>query len=71
MEHPAGLREITQVVLFMPLAQPPSEALRYLNDAGLVVLRESERYAMQIEFDGGRQGEERSFAPGLPLVWRW
>jgi hypothetical protein len=69
--HPAGLREITQVVLFMPLAQPPSEALRYLNDAGLVVLRESECYAMQIEFDGGRQEEERSFAPALPLVWRW
>lgn len=69
--HPAGLREITQVVLSMPLAQPPSEALRYLHDAGLVVLREGESYAMQIEFDGGSQGEKRSFAPALPLVWRW
>jgi hypothetical protein len=69
--HPAGLREITQVVLSMPLTQPPSEALRYLHDTGLVLLREGEGYSMQIEFDGGKQGEERSFAPGLPLVWRW
>ncbi len=69
--HPAGLREITQVILSMPLAQPPSEALRYLHDAGLVVLREGESYAMRIEFDEGRQGEERSFVPQLPLVWRW
>jgi len=26
---------------------------------------------MQIEFDKGRQGKERSFAPALPLVWHW
>ncbi len=71
LTHSAGLRAITGVVLSMPMVQSPSAALRYLHDAGLVVLRGGARYTMQIEFDGGKQGEERSFAPALPLVWRW
>lgn len=70
LAHPAGLRALTRVVLGMPLAQPPSAALRYLHDSGLVTLQEQTSYLMFVEFDSGRRGEERVFVLGLSLgVW--
>ncbi len=71
LDHPAGIGEVTALKLTLPLVEPPSEAVRYLIESGLVKVDWAEHYQIQIEFDQGKQGQYVNFAPTFRFSFRW
>lgn len=70
-DHPAGLREVTKVIMSLPQAGACSPALRYLVDSGIVDVRTGAKFALALEFDHAAARRSASFAPRLPLLFDW
>jgi len=68
VEHPAGLREITGLVLHMPTPLR-SEASRIVAANGVFSACTAQTHLLEIEFDHRRQGRSHGFRPVLPLVF--
>ena len=71
LQHPIGLREVTQVTLISPHADSPSDELQALVESGLVQLQLGSAYQLILNFDEASQGNELSLQPTLPLCFRW
>jgi hypothetical protein len=70
-EHKPELNEITVVELAAPDAGTCSAELQSVVEAGLVKLRPSPEFILDLAFDGGKAGKTEDFRPELPLVFRW
>lgn len=70
VEHPAGLREITALILHTP-APLESEAARTIIDSGVLSARPGDESLLEIEFDHRRQKRTQDFRPLLPLVFHF
>lgn len=64
--HTNGARELTALLVEMPFA-PSSASLGIAAKLG-VQLKQGDRHAAHLEFDGGRQGQPLPLPPGLPLT---
>jgi hypothetical protein len=71
LEHAAGFREITHVVLVSPCAANLSAAFRTGPLAHLISVRTGPEYVLEIGFDGVLQGKRVDLRPRLPFVFRW
>jgi hypothetical protein len=68
--HPAGVCEITRLVLSTP--EPfASAAAPAITANGVLLSRPAKQYLLEVDFDGGRTGQTRDFTPHLPLVFRY
>jgi hypothetical protein len=70
VEHPIGLREITQLTLttLVPLR---SEAAKKIVESGIMNPRIGSRPLLEIEFDNRRRNQQKDFRPELPLVFNF
>ncbi len=69
LKHPAGLREITGLVLQSP-APLRSESSRTIVESGILSARPGESL-LEIEFDHRRQGRSHDFRSTLPIVFHY
>lgn len=68
--HPAGLRELTGLVLNTP-APLRSDASRIIVDSGILSVRTASESLLEIEFDCRRRGRTHDFRPTLPLLFHF
>lgn len=69
LEHPAGLREITQVLIGCPDAKEGSVTASMARD-GVIALRTGTAHLLELQFDGAARAETLDFRPELPLIFR-
>ncbi|HEV2863914.1 MAG TPA: VOC family protein [Pyrinomonadaceae bacterium] len=70
LEHPAGLKEITEIKISLP-ERTVSKALRAIEEVGLVKLATAKAHLLEVTFDRGARGRAADFRPGLPLFFQW
>lgn len=70
LEHPAGFGEVTQIRICLP-GRAVSEAMKVIEESGLVKLSPGDAHLLEVTFDGGARGKATDFRPGLPLFFRW
>jgi hypothetical protein len=68
-EHPAGIREITGLILttLIPLR---STASQRMVESKILSSREGAKPLLEIEFDGMRRNQVADFRPHPPIVFR-
>jgi hypothetical protein len=69
--HPLGVKNITKVILHMPVLQQYSPAMRTLLKTNWLAIEPEDRLHMTLEFDNCQQQLVRDFAPELPLTMKW
>lgn len=69
--HGAGIRELTRVRMTTPWKRGVSAAFEAVVDIGLVALHTGGGYLLELEFDGGNQGNIADMRPALPLRFAW
>ncbi len=65
VDHPAGMRELSAVMLTSPRLDPTSVTAR------LLPWREGTTHSLDLTFDHGEQGRDADLRPDLPLILRW
>ena len=70
LERPSGFREITGVRLVCPILDG-AVVTPAMARAGVISLDAGEKHLLEVEFDGGQNGNRADFGPDLPLVFRW
>jgi len=68
VEHPIGIREITDLTLTSPAPLHSAVSQRVI-ESGMLSARTGATPLLEIEFDGGRIDEHRDFRPHLPFVF--
>jgi hypothetical protein len=68
-DHPAGLREITRVLIGCPDAKEGSVTSTIARN-GVIALHIGVEHLMELHFDGDRRGTTLDFRPVLPLIFR-
>ncbi len=69
LDHPAGFREITGVLINCPDAKGSSvTSTMALN--GVIALQTGVEHSLELQFDGGRRKSTWDFRPSLPLIFR-
>lgn len=69
LDHPAGFREITRVLIGCPDAKEGSvTSAMALN--GVIALQTGAEHLLELQFDGGRRAATLDFRPALPLIFR-
>ena len=68
-EHPAGIREITGLIL-TTLKPLRSTASQRMVEGKILSSREGAKPLLEIEFDGLRRNQVADFRPHLPIVFR-
>jgi hypothetical protein len=63
--------EITQLHLDAPPGTLRSDAARWAQSRGLLLVERADDYLLTVLFDEGRTGNAADFRPDLPLVCRW
>lgn len=71
LEHPAGLKELTGVILVSPDPDRWSDAGHAVRESKLIKVSEGPRHCLELVFDRGRKGEQVDFRFDLPLIVRW
>lgn len=71
LDHGAGLRELTSVVLVAPDPDQWSDAGDAVRESGLITVVPGRDYCLELVFDGGKKGEQVDFRFDLPLILRW
>ncbi len=66
--HPIGVHDITAVRLLSPRAYEPIESLKYLQNQGVLALRQDEQWVLELTFDGGGKKQMKDLRPDLPLI---
>jgi hypothetical protein len=69
LDHPAGFREITGVLISCPETKETS-VTRAMARNGVIALQTAAEHLLELQFDGGRRGQAQDFRPVLPLVIR-
>ena len=70
VEHPIGIREITQLTLTTPV-QLRSEAAAKIVESGILAAQIGPRPLLEIAFDNRRRNRQKDFRPQLPLVFHF
>jgi len=70
VEHPAGIRKITEVILTSPVSLH-SAAAQTAVDFGILKTQPGKEPLLDIQFDGGRRQNLVDFRPRLPLIFRF
>lgn len=69
LDHSAGFREITRVLIGCPDAKEGSvTSAMALN--GVIALQTGVEHLLELQFDGGRRATMLDFRPALPLIFR-
>ena len=68
-EHPAGVREITGLILTTPVPLR-SAASQRMAESKILSSREGPKPLLEIEFDGERRNQAADFRPHLPVIFR-
>jgi hypothetical protein len=68
-EHPAGVREITDLSLTTPVPLRSTASQRMVENK-ILSSREGAKPLLEIEFDGKRRNQVADFRPHLPIVFR-
>jgi hypothetical protein len=68
LEHPAGFREITEVIIHCPEVKADSVAAA-MAAAGVITLRTGMADCLEIQIDGGIKQKSLDFRPALPVVF--
>ena len=71
LDHPIGFQEVTALKVVSPSRGPVSKAAAALERLDIATFVRGDAHGIEIEFDGGVQGDTRDFRPHLPLVFRW
>jgi hypothetical protein len=70
VEHPIGIRQITDLTLTTPVPLR-SSASQTIVENGILSSQDGPESLLEIEFDGGRRKETADFRPHLPVVFRF
>ena len=70
VEHPAGIREITSLVLTSPVSLR-SHAAQVVVDAKVLSTKPGTKHLLEIEFDHSRRQRVEDFRPQLPLIFKF
>jgi len=70
LEHPSGLREMTNVRIVSPLLEETS-LTNAMTLAGVIGSNNGPAHLLELQFDGGRQAKSMDFRPDLPLIFNW
>jgi hypothetical protein len=80
INHPSGIKEITNIKITIPSNKPLSQAINTIQEAGLVTLSQGKEHLVEIECDlafgealreRGIQQQTVDFRPSLPVIFRW
>ena len=71
IDHPAGLREVTDVRVTVRGVNDFSEPLRALERLGIASFQPGPEHLLELTFDRGAQGRSVDLRPELPVVLRW
>jgi hypothetical protein len=69
LDHPAGFREITRVLIGCPDAREDSVTSAMARN-GVIALQTGVEHSLELQFDGGRRAAALDFRPDLPLILR-
>jgi hypothetical protein len=69
LDHAAGFREITRVLIGCPGVTEGS-VTSAMSRNGVIAIQTGVEYLLDLQFDGGRQGTTADFRPALPLIFR-
>jgi Glyoxalase-like domain len=69
LDHPVGLREVTDVEFISPYANSPSLELQGMVNANLLKLSWGSEYLLKLGFDRQSKGQQIDFRPILPLIF--
>jgi len=67
-QHPIGVHDITGVRLLSPRTYEPIEPLKYLQNQGVLTLKQDEQWVLELTFDGGAKKLAKDLRPDLPLI---
>ena len=70
LDHPAGFREITRVLIGCPDAKEGSVTSGMAHNNGVIALQTGVDHLLEIQFDGGCRETTLDFRPALPLLFR-
>jgi hypothetical protein len=70
VEHPAGIREITNLTLTCPVPLR-SPAAQMVVDARVLSSKPGTEHLLEIEFDDSRRQRVEDFRPRLPLIFKF
>lgn len=74
INHPAGMRQVTEIQITLPTSATLSEAAQAIDRQGLLKFspgKEHQDHLVTIEFDCNLQQRQQDFRPHLPLQFRW
>jgi hypothetical protein len=71
LDHNAGFRDITSVIITTPEPKPISAAFDAAKNLGCVSFIGGDDHLTEVEFDSGEEGRTIDFRPDLPLVFHW
>ena len=69
VEHPIGVREITNLILTTPVPVRSAVSQRML-ESGILSVQSGPKSLLEIGFDGSRRKQIKDFRPHLPLVFQ-
>lgn len=69
LDHPAGFREITRVLIGCRSVREGS-VTSIMAQSGVVAVQTGREHSLELEFDGGSKGTTLDFRPTLPLILR-
>jgi hypothetical protein len=69
--HVVGVHQITAVSLIAPKKYRRIEPLSYLNRMHILGVDQGDEWAVELTFDGGKNGKSRDLRPDLPLAIRY
>ena len=69
LDHPAGFREITRVLIGCPDVKEDSVTSRMAHN-GVIALQTGVEHLLELQFDGGCRATTLDFRPTLPLIFR-
>ncbi|MEL6385288.1 MAG: VOC family protein [Cyanobacteria bacterium J06626_18] len=71
LDHPNAIQEITALHLTVPVAEPRSPALLFLQAAAIAKFTQGEDHLATLECDHAIQGQSADFRPQLPLSFHY
>lgn len=70
-KHMIGVKQVTDIRLISPRKYRRIEALKYVQNAGIMSLDRGSEWAIEITFDNRRKKKKKDFRPGLPLIIKY
>jgi len=69
--HPIGAQRITAIRLITPKAYQPIPPLTWVQEQGVLSLKQEVTWAVELTLDDGKKGKLKDLRPDLPLILRY